>query len=147
MAASCLQMPPRNGAAPERISSGKPASLKKRYSISSRPILEQDRKQTDQDIVAMETQYVETLQKRVSKIKGWLAGNDDKPGKTGKAKKSNITDNESAKMKTPHGVMQGYDGMTTVDGKHQIIVHAEAFGEAQEHDLLIPAANKLKQDR
>jgi hypothetical protein len=108
---------------------------------------EQDRKQTDQDIVAKEEQYVETLRKRVRKIREWLSDNDDKPGKTGKAKKSNITDNESAKMKTPHGVMQGYDGMTTVDGKHQIIVHAEAFGEAQEHDLLIPAANKLKQDR
>jgi hypothetical protein len=25
-----------------------------------------------------------------------------------------------------------------VDGKHQVVVHAEAFGEAQEHDLLIP---------
>jgi len=48
------------------------------------------------------------------------------------------TDNESAKMKTSYGVIQGYDGVTAVDGKHQIIVHAEAFGEAQEHDLLKP---------
>jgi hypothetical protein len=41
-------------------------------------------------------------------------------------------------MKTSHGVMQGYDGLAGVDSKHQVIVHAEAFGVAQEHDLLIP---------
>lgn len=97
---------------------------------------QQDMAQTDQDIAAREKQYVATLQKRVRKIREWLKDHDDKPGKTGKPKKSNITDNESAKMKTSHGVIQGYDGVTTVDGKHQIIVHAEAFGEAQEHDLL-----------
>ncbi|MHB1184229.1 MAG: hypothetical protein ACYC4A_05960 [Desulfobulbia bacterium] len=81
---------------------------------------------------------METLRMRVRKIREWLSDNDDKPVKTGKPKKSNITDNESAKMKTLHGIIQGYDGVTTVDGKHQIIVHAEAFGEAQEHDLLKP---------
>lgn len=64
--------------------------------------------------------------------------NDDKPGKSGKPIKSNITDNESAKMKTSHGVIQGYDGVAVVDEKHQVIVHAEAFGAAQEHDLLQP---------
>ena len=85
---------------------------------------EQDRKQTDKDIVAREEQYVETLRQRARKIREWLKDNDDKPGKTGKPKKSNITDNESAKMKTSHGIIQGYDGVTTVDGKHQIIVHA-----------------------
>jgi len=56
----------------------------------------------------------------------------------GKPIKSNITDNESAKMKTSHGVIQGYNGVAMVDDKHQIIVHAEAFGVAQEHDLLEP---------
>ena len=41
-------------------------------------------------------------------------------------------------MKTSHGVIQGYDGVTVVDEKHQVIVHAEAFGKAQEHELLKP---------
>ena len=74
----------------------------------------------------------------MKKIRGWLSENDDKIGKSGKPIKSNITDNESAKMKTSKGVIQGYDGVTAVDGKHQVIVHAEAFGQAQEHDLLKP---------
>lgn len=41
-------------------------------------------------------------------------------------------------MKTSHGVIQGYDGIAAVDNKHQIVVHAEAFGESQEHGLLGP---------
>jgi hypothetical protein len=75
---------------------------------------------------------------RRHKIKEWLKENDDKPGKTGKPVKSNVTDNESAKMKTSHGVIQGYNGVAVVDDKTQVIVYAEAFGAAQEHDLLKP---------
>lgn len=41
-------------------------------------------------------------------------------------------------MKSAHGVIQGYDGVAAVDARHQVIVHAEAYGEAQEHDLLVP---------
>jgi len=41
-------------------------------------------------------------------------------------------------MKTSHGVIQGYDGVAMVDDRHQAIVHAEAFGEAQEQELLEP---------
>lgn len=107
---------------------------------------EQDQSQTEAQIINREQKFVETLGKRVVKIREWLKENDDKPGKTGKPRKSNITDNESAKMKTSHGVIQGYDGVTAVDGKHQIIVHAEAFGEAQEHDLLKPMVEGVRKN-
>ena len=100
-----------------------------------------DQSQTEAAIVARDEQYVDTLRKRLAKIRNWLDNNDDKPGKTGKPRKSNITDNDSAKMKTSKGVIQGYDGVTAVDGKHQVIVHAEAFGQGQEHDLLEPMIN------
>jgi hypothetical protein len=99
---------------------------------------EVDVTEADRGVIEQEEQYVETLRGKVKKIKAWLRENEDKPGKSGKALKSNITDNESAKMKTSHGVIQGYDGVAVVDGKHQGVVHAEAFGAAQEHDLLIP---------
>jgi hypothetical protein len=71
------------------------------------------------------------------------SGNGCKRTKTSKAKsrgprKSNLTDNDSAKMKTSHGVLQGYDGVASVDARHQVVVHAQTFGEAQEHDLLQP---------
>lgn len=93
-----------------------------------------------------EAQQIETLQKNIRKIRGWLDGNDDKPGKSGKPLKSNLTDNESAKMKTGHGVIQGYIGVAAVDSKHQVVVHAEAFGAAQEHDLLLPMIAGTKEN-
>ncbi len=97
-----------------------------------------DLQQADQKLVDNEKQYAQTLKSRIKKIKTFLADNDDKIGKSGKPIKSNITDNDSAKMKTSHGVIQGYDGVAAVDDKHQVIVHAQAFGEAQEHGLLEP---------
>jgi len=99
---------------------------------------EMDVKEADKGMIEQEEQYIDTLKKKVKKIKAWLRDNEDKPGKSGKPVKSNITDNDSAKMKTSHGVMQGYDGVAVVDSKHQVIVHAEAFGAAQEHELLLP---------
>ena len=87
---------------------------------------------------AARTQQIDTLKRATKKVKAWLAENDDKLGATGKAKKSNLTDNDSAKMKTSKGVIQGYDGLAMVDAKHQVVVQAEAFGEPQEHGLLVP---------
>ena len=99
---------------------------------------EVDGREAEGGVIEREEQYVETLRGKVKKIRAWLWENEDKPGKAGKPLKSNITDNESAKMKTSHGVIQGYDGVEVVDAKHQVVVHAEAFGVAQEHDLLLP---------
>jgi len=102
--------------------------------------------ETDKEIVEKERQYVDTIRKKVKKIKDWLHDNDDKPGKSGKPIKSNITDNESAKMKTSHGVIQGYNGVAVVDDKYQVIVHAEAFGASQEHDLLQPMVEGAREN-
>jgi hypothetical protein len=99
---------------------------------------EVDVREADRGVMEQEEQYIDTLKKKVKKIKAWLRENEDKPRKSGKPIKSNITDNDSAKIKTSHGVIQGYDGVAVIDSKHQVIVHAEAFGAAQEHDLLIP---------
>jgi hypothetical protein len=101
---------------------------------------EEDRRNValDKERREKEQQAIQALKKPIKKLKGWLDGHDDRPGKSGKSKKSNVTDNESAKIKTSKGVIQGYDGLASVDSKRQIIVHAEAFGEAQEHDLLQP---------
>jgi DDE family transposase len=81
---------------------------------------------------------IETLNRASKKVQRFLAENEDKIGAGGRVKKSNITDNESAKMKTGKGVIQGYCGIAMVDSEHQIVVAAQAFGESQEHHLLIP---------
>jgi hypothetical protein len=65
-------------------------------------------------------------------------------GKRSKEVKSNITDNESAKMTTSKGTIQGYNGIATVDKKHQIIVDAQAFGEGPEYHTLQPVLESVK---
>src|SRR5207302_4665732 len=99
---------------------------------------EMDAKAEADPVVEREQRQIETLRAKVKKLKSWLRENEDKIGKSGKPRKSNLIDNESAKMKSSHGVIQGYDGVAAVDQKHQVIVHAEAFGQPQEHDLLKP---------
>ncbi len=97
---------------------------------------ERDGREVNAEVAEQERQYIETLKRQVKKLKAWLDDHDDKPGKSGKPRKSNVTDNDSAKMKTSHGVIQGYDGVSAVDDSYQIVVHAEVYGEAQEHALL-----------
>ena len=58
-------------------------------------------------------------------------------------KKSHLIDNESAKMVSSHGVVQGYNGVTVVDAKHQVIVKAEAFGDGSEQETLKPMVERV----
>ncbi len=105
-----------------------------------------DQTRSDKEVLAKEKKYESTLRKQLKKVRDFLDNNDDKMGKSGKPIKSNITDNESAKMKTSKGVIQGYVGVTAVDGKHQVIVSSEAFGQAHENDLLEPMVNNAKEN-
>ncbi len=65
-------------------------------------------------------------------------------GKITKEVKSNITDNESAKMTTSKGTIQGYNGIAAVDKKHQIVIDAQVFGEGQEHHTLQPVLEDIE---
>jgi len=92
-------------------------------------------------------QAIETLNRAHEKIEHFLKSNSPRmgQGKIKKEVKSNITDNESAKMTTSKGTIQGYNGIATVDKKHQIIVDAQAFGEGQEHHTLQPVLNAMRE--
>jgi transposase len=105
-----------------------------------------DLSQKESEIVEREKKRLKRLRTKYKKIIKWLAENEDKRSMAGKIFKSNITDNESAKMTTSHGVIQGYDGVAAVDSKHQVIVHAEAFGEAQENHLLEPMIEGVREN-
>lgn len=96
---------------------------------------------------ARHQQSIETLNKANDKIESFLKTASPRmgQGKRPKEVKSNITDNESAKMTTSKGTIQGYNGVAAVDKKHQIIVDAQAFGEGQEHHTLVPVLEKIKQ--
>jgi len=90
---------------------------------------------------------VDRIEKKAKKIEKFLKENKPKINKkTGRENQSNITDNESAKMKTSHGVIQGYNGIALSDSKHQVIIEAEAFGSGQEHELLKPMVEGAKEN-
>ncbi len=103
-----------------------------------------DESEEEPQVVEREEQYKEKLKKSATKIRDWLKDNDDRKGSGGKAVKSNITDNESAKMATSKGTIQGYVGVASVDKKHQVIVGAEAYGQGHENNLLVPAVEAIK---
>ena len=92
-------------------------------------------------------QAAETLTKSYDKIDHFLKTTEPRIGNSKKKDevKSNITDNASAKMKTSKGTIQGYNGVTSVDKKHQIIIDAQAFGAGQEHHTLQPVLKTLKE--
>jgi hypothetical protein len=64
--------------------------------------------------------------RQIEKLDDFDKQNEPRLGSRGKEIHSNITDNESAKIKGPHGVIQGYNGIAIADGKNQVIVAAEA---------------------
>jgi transposase len=102
-------------------------------------------KKPDSDEGKRRKKQIERIEKKAKKIEKFLSKNEPKiKGK--RENQSNIIDNESAKMKTSHGVIQGYNGMAIADSKHQIIVKAEAFGSGQEHELLQPMIEGVKEN-
>jgi hypothetical protein len=89
---------------------------------------------------------MERLKKKAKRIGEFLKEHGVRLGRNGKEVKSNVADNESATMMTSHGTIQGYNGQALVDSKHQIIVHAEAFGEGQDHYHIGPMIEGAKEN-
>ena len=133
--------------------SGTKGELKKKQQKMERAVRylvekhkEMDSKAESGPTVEREQKQIDTLRAKIKKLRSRLKENQEKIGKSGKPRKSNLTDNESAKMKSSHGVIQGYDGVATVDSKHQVVVHAEAFGQPQEHELLEPMVEGTREN-
>jgi len=86
------------------------------------------------------------LKRRAGKIDKFLKENELKHNHRGHEIKSNITDNDSEKMVTSHGTIQGYNGQALVDDKFQIIVHAEAMGKGQDREHVLPMIDGAKEN-
>jgi hypothetical protein len=135
-------------------SSGTFSALKGKKKVIERKVHNLLKQQVEADKLEEETsakktnrdKQIEKLKKQAGRIDRFLKENEAKPGKQWKEVKSNITDNESALMKTSHGVVQGYNAQVMVDSKHQIIVQAETFGNGQDHHLLAPVLSKAKEN-
>ena len=105
--------------------------------------IRQDKK-ANADIDKQQHQEQRLLQ-QVERLNEFLEQEEPKIGKSGNEIQSNVTDNESAKMPTSHGVIQGYNAQALVDEKHQVIVHAETGG-SQDHNNLAPMLGGAKKN-
>ncbi len=98
-----------------------------------------DRAPDDDETAKRQARKLERLQAEAQQLRDWLKNNpEDRKGSKGGVRLSNRTDNDSAKMATGKGVIQGYTGVATVDEKAQIIVDAQAHGTGSEQELLVP---------
>lgn len=121
-----------------------------KYEAAARRIVARHRNRDDKEkfspMAEQDDKKLATYKRKIEKIKDFLRSNKKNIGPSGSERKSNITDPQSAKMSTNHGVIQGYNGVAVVDEKHQIIVNAEAYGEGQEAHLLKPMVESTKEE-
>jgi transposase len=95
---------------------------------------------------ASREKQIRKLEQQAAKVEKWLSENEKKIGENKKELQSNVTDNDSAKMHTSHGTVQGYNGQAIVDSKHQVIVHGEAIGKGLDNANLPPVIDGAKQN-
>lgn len=88
---------------------------------------------------------IKRLKQKADRIEKFLDENEPKIGSGGKEIQSNVTDNESAKMATSHGVVQGYNANAIVDEEHQIVMHAEVFGKGEDSAIMEPMLEGAKE--
>jgi len=88
---------------------------------------------------------IKGLKQKAERIERFLAENEPKIGSGGKEIQSNVTDNDSAKLTTSHGVLQGYNANAIVDEKHQIVMHAEVFGKGEDGSSMEPMLDGVQE--
>jgi hypothetical protein len=75
---------------------------------------------------------IERLENKLERMNKFLKEAEPRKGVSGEEVQSNITDNESALIKGPHGYIQGYNGITIADSGNQLLVSAEVIGSGPE---------------
>jgi transposase len=85
---------------------------------------------------------IERLSNEARRIRAFLAASTERRSEKGALRKSNVTDNDSAKMATSKGVIQGYSAVAAVDSQAQIIVAAQTHGSGSEQSVLLPMVEK-----
>lgn len=126
----------------------KRAKLKRQINYHLKEHQHLDEQETRDDERLKRTQQtITTLDNAFNKVDNFLKTSEPRigSGKRNAEVKSNITDPESAKMKTSNGVIQGYNGVAAADKKYQVIVEAQAFGDGSEHHTLEPITKNIKE--
>ena len=122
---------------PTKLEAAATAMLERHRATDALPV--------EPDLAAKTVQRIARLERDAAQLRDWLAAHPtDRHGPKGTIRKSNRTDNESAKMATGKGVIQGYTGVAAVDAAHQIIVEAQAHGTGSEQEALLPVVTAVQ---
>jgi transposase len=100
---------------------------------------------TGKEEIKADREKLKRLEKKADKILEFLKTHGERIGAGGEAIKSNVTDNESGKIKGPHGIIQGYNGIAVADSKNQIIIAADAYGTVAEGQYFPDMLEKTEQ--
>lgn len=123
----------------------KQAKLEEKVKEAVREHREADSRGGDPDEERRE-ERIKRLRQKVEHIEEFLDQNKPRQGKRNKEIQSNVTDNESAKMVTSHGVVQGYNANAMVDEKAQVVVHPQVFGDGEDSDHARPMLEGAEQN-
>ena len=88
--------------------------------------------------------HVQRIEAKLKKLKQHLSVAEPKIGPSGQEVQGNITDNESARMKSSHGYIQGYNGVAIADSGNQVIIAAEAVVSGSESGCFAQMLNELE---
>jgi hypothetical protein len=114
--------------------------IRRHQRSDSRNNQEEDRIKRNQE------KQIKRLQRRAEKIEKFLKESEPRYNHRGYEIKSNVTDNDSEKMYTSHGTIQGYNGQALVDDKFHVIVHAEAMSKGQDRDHILPMIDGAREN-
>ena len=90
--------------------------------------------------------HIRRIEKKLKKINKFLSTAEAKISTSGQEVQTNITDIESARIKGPHGYIQGYNGIAIADSGNQVIVSAEAIGSGAESGCLPRMLDNLEEN-
>jgi transposase len=89
---------------------------------------------------------IKRLEKKLKKLDKFLQAAEPKKGFSGAEVQTNITDPESARIKSPRGYIQGYNGIAMVDSGSQVIVCAKAIGSGAEGAIFPEMLDSLEEN-
>jgi hypothetical protein len=90
--------------------------------------------------------HIQRIEQKLEKLEQFLEEAEPKIGSSGEEVQTNVTDPESARIKGPHGYIQGYNGIAIADSGNQIIISAEAVGSGSESGSFPQMLDRLEEN-
>jgi len=103
-------------------------------------------KKTMGDDKERRTRSIKRLENKLERLNKFLESAKPKIGTAGVEVQSNITDGESARIKGPHGYIQGYNGIAIADSGNQVVISAEAIGSGAESGCFPEMLDSLEEN-